>query len=432
MNLQNDFFLKLAYALGTGLLIGLERAFETIQKNKKDPHNESITESHFAGFIGLRTFTVLSLTGFMLANAQHSIPNIVPVGLVCISLLIITMYYRAKEFGYGITTEVAAIGTFILGVLSNENPRIAGILALTITILLASKRFTRKTITRMRRVELNDTIKFLVAIFIILPLLPDEYLDPLQVLNPHKVGLLVILISGISFVGYFATRIFGTQKGLGLTGVFGGMTSSTAVTVAMSIEAKKNPSLIKICAFSTIIANATMFVRVLVIVAVLDVALMEELLMPIGGMAVIAMFACALLWYHAKGTAETESDPSQKIKLSNPFSVGPALKFALFFIFILFIIRIAQDHYGDSGLYLAASLSGLADVDAITLSISEQTLKGLLSHNVGSIAITIAVVANSVVKSGIAFYSGGIQFGKLVAVSLGLATLVGFAIALFP
>jgi uncharacterized membrane protein (DUF4010 family) len=281
----------------------------------------------------------------------------------------------------------------------------------------------------MRRVELTDTLKFLAIILIVLPLLPNRALDPFGAFNPYKVGFLVVLISGISFVGYFLTRFLGARRGLGLTGILGGLTSSTAVTAAMALEARTSPHLRRECAFATVAANATMFVRVLVVVALLDSALALRLAWSIGAMSAVACAAAVTLWLLGGRSETTDAAPGE-VELNNPFSLGPALKFGAFFVGILFVAKIANTHYGDRGLYAACGLSGLADVDAITLSIADQTQLGGLERRVGAIGITIAVVSNSIVKSGIALYGGGWQFGRIVALSLGGATLIGLGVAM--
>lgn len=145
-------------------------------------------------------------------------------------------------------------------------------------------------------------------------------------------------------------------------------------------------------------------------------------------MALVAMLAALVLWLIAS-RAQASEGGGGSVTLKNPFSLGPAIKFAAFFVGILFAARFATTYFGDRGLYAAAGLSGLADVDAITLSIAEQAQNGALAHKVGAIGITIAVVSNSVVKSGIAFYSGGWRFGRIVALCLGLATAAGLAVA---
>ena len=439
MDISNRLFIEMAYALGVGLLIGLERSMPA-HVEKPDPPDEEKPDATQATrpskplddgddeTMGIRTFTVLSLVGFAAAVASDRFTLIAPVALGGVCMLIVALYIRAKEHGLGITTELAAIGTCGLGVLCHYQPSAAGALALILTVVLASKRLAHETVRKMRRVELTDTLKFLIAIFIVLPLLPNKALDPYGALNPFKVGLLVVLISGISFVGYFLTRLLGAQKGLGLTGIVGGLTSSTAVTAAMAQEAKEQPHLNSICVFSTVGANATMFVRVLVVVAVLDRALALKLAWPIGAMGVVAVALSLLLWFRA-GKSGGGAGGHTKVQLKNPFSVGPALKFAAFFVAILFVAKLAKVYLGNQGLYLAALLSGLADVDAITLSIAEQSKSGTLAHNIGALAITIAVVSNSVVKTGIAIYAGGWKFGRLVGLCLGLATGAGLLVA---
>ncbi|MBN1946723.1 MAG: MgtC/SapB family protein [Bradymonadales bacterium] len=396
---------------------------------KGQPDGSGGTRSLDEEIVGVRTFTVLSLVGLAGALLAERYGLVAPVMLAAVSLLVLAMYWRVSHLGEGITTELAAIGTCGLGMLCRFNPHTAGVLAILLTAILASKRFTRKTVAKMKRMELAATLKFLAVILIVLPLLPNRPLDPYGAFNPYKVGLLVVLISGISFVGYFLTRILGAQRGLGITGILGGLTSSTAVTAAMSAEAKQNRSLHSICAFSTLAANATMFVRVLVVVAVLDRLLVMRLAWSVGAMALVAAISAVVLWLIATRSARAEREGRQQLRLKNPFSLGPALKFAAFFAGIIFLAKLATMYFGDSGLYAASALSGLADVDAITLTIAEQARDGSLVREIGAIGITIAVVSNSLVKSGIAIYSGGWRFGRIVLLCLGLATIVGLGVA---
>lgn len=426
--MHSELFIQLGYALGIGVLIGLERTLG-FDGESGDEEGSGGDRQITDDLPGVRTFAVLSLIGFTAALVGESTPLVGPAAIVAVTALVIAMYFRCPHFGAGITTEAAAICVCWLGMLCRTNPRAAGVIALVLTVMLASKRFTRRTVKKVRPVELTDTLKFLVVILIVLPLLPNRALDPYGAFNPYKVGLLVVLISGISFVGYFLTRILGAQKGLGLTGIVGGLTSSTAVTAAMALKAKQHPELRAICAFSTVAANATMFARVLVVVAVLDRALVIRLSWSVGTMALVAGLAAVLLWFSAS-KSEAASTDATEVSLTNPFSVGPALKFAAFFVVVLFVAKIAQLYFGNQGLYAAAALSGLADVDAITLSIAEQTKSNSLPLNVGALGITIAVVSNSLVKTGIAISSGGWAFGRLVGFSLGAATAAGLVVAI--
>jgi uncharacterized membrane protein (DUF4010 family) len=439
MTLEIDFFIKILYALGIGLLIGLERSmmppFTDSCEEKELPENEPDTKTRLPELpetlLGVRTFSILSLGGFTAAIIGTKHPAVAPVIIAGLIVCIIAMYFQTRHDDPGITTEIAAVVTSALGMLCYYHPHEAGVLAIFVTTLLALKRLIPRILKQLKRVELTDTLKFLAIILIILPLLPNRALDPYGAFNPYKIMFLVILISGISFVGYFLTKFLGAERGLGLTGLFGGLTSSTAVTAAMANQAKQTPILMNPCAFATIIANATMFCRVLVVVAILDWALVPYLAWSIGTMMLAAVVVVIFLWSRSKKDQSGDSKgASKELSLKNPFSLGPAIKFSIFFIGILFVAKIAKVYLGDKGLYLASLVSGLADVDAITLSVIEQTKSADLSRNVGATAITIAVVANSIVKSGIAVYSGGWRFGSLVGMILLGATGAGLAVLL--
>ncbi|MCD6585165.1 MAG: MgtC/SapB family protein, partial [Desulfobacteraceae bacterium] len=417
MDLSLDIFLKIIYAMGIGVLIGIERSlippFTTACETNET--GNTVQPEPPDTLLGVRTFSILSLGGYSAALIGTAYPSVAPVIIAGLVIMVIAMYFHIENEDPGITTEIAAVVCCGLGMLCHTNPQAAGILALLVTILLSLKRFMAKILLQLKRVELTDTLKFLAIILIVLPLLPNRALDPYGAFNPYKVMFLVILISGISFVGYFLTKFLGAERGLGLTGLFGGLTSSTAVTAAMATQAKQAPGLATACAFATIIANATMFGRVLVVVAILDWTLMTHLAWSIGTMTVVATIAVIFLWFRSKQNQDNKKcDAHGEVSLKNPFSLGPAIKFALFFVLILFVAKIAKIYLGDKGLYLASLVSGLADVDAITLSIAEQTKAVALPHAVGAVGITIAVVANSIVKSGIAVYSGGWRFGSLV------------------
>jgi uncharacterized membrane protein (DUF4010 family) len=432
--------IQMAYALGIGVLIGLERSFGTLlERGEVDPMAAKATDEtaseppaledvEIADSSGVRTFSVLALFGYVSAFVGESLPWVAPAALMASAAIIVALYLRATHEGLGITTEVAALCVTALGMLCRVDHHVAAVIGLLLAVVLASKRATHSLVRRVRRVEITDTLKFLVVVLIVLPLLPDRALDPYGAFNPYKVGVLVVLISGIGFAGYFLTRLLGAQRGLGLTGIIGGLTSSTAVTAAMAQQAKERPELRTICALSTVAANATMFARVLVVVAVIDRALLARLAWSLGGMTVTALVATVILWLYAK-KAEDGDEKHKEVPLKNPFSLGPAIKFAGFFVFILFLLKLAKRYMGDSGLYLAAAVSGLADVDAITLSVADQVGNQQLASKVGAIAITIAVVSNSVTKTGIAISSGGWKFGRLVAAALGAATAVGLTLA---
>ncbi len=439
MDLSLELVLKILYALGIGILIGLERSLVPsggldifVEKNKTKNSGKNAALSQTADvLLGVRTFSILSLGGFSAGLIGSMYPTVAAVLVAGLIVFVFATYIRTRDEDPGITTEIAGVVCCGLGLLCYIHPHAAGVLALIVTALLALKRFLTRAIHSLKRIELMDTLKFLAIIIIILPLLPNQALDKYGAFNPYKVMFLVILISGIGYVGYFLTKFLGAEKGLGLTGLFGGLTSSTAVTAAMAGRAKKTPALTNPCALATIIANATMFCRVLVVVALLDYTLMLRLVWSLGTMTAVAIISILFLWFHSKSShSKKNNETTEEINLENPFSLGPAIKFAFFFVAILFVAKVAKIYLGDKGLYLASMVSGLADVDAITMSIAEQTKGSFLAYNVGAIGITIAVVANSIVKSVIAVYSGGWHFGRTVGFILMTATIAGLCVLL--
>jgi uncharacterized membrane protein (DUF4010 family) len=371
MDLSKELMIQAAYALGIGVLIGLERSVFNTPEDESESAEKRIQDDPGAGPVdnsGVRTYATFSLVGFAAAIANDKIAFAAPVILAGLVGLVLLLYRRTLITNPGMTTEAAAIGTAVLGALCHSRPQFAAVLGVILTAILSSKHFTHGVIRKMRRVEVTDTLKFLVIILIVVPLLPNEALDFYGAVNPYKIGVLVVLISGISFVGYFLTRILGAQRGLGLTGLLGGLTSSTAVTVAMARESKEEENLKAICAFSTVIANATSFFRVLIMVVILDPALAAKLAWSIGGMGVVACLASLGLWFLASKDHSTQTTGREgQVKLKNPFSLGPAISFAVFFVFIILVSKVARNYWGDAGLYFAAAFSGLADVDAITL-----------------------------------------------------------------
>jgi len=260
MDLSLELFIKLVYALGIGALIGLERSLVPSfysqaddEKITRDSSTKILNKTRtYDDLIGVRTFSILSLGGFsaaLIGTMNKPVAAVVIAGLLA---MIVMMYTRTSHEDNGITTEIAAVVCCGLGMLCYTSSHTAGVIALFITVILSMKRFMERFIHNFKRIELTDTLKFLIVILVILPLLPDRTLDPYDVFNPYKITFLVILISGISFVGYFLTKFLGAEKGLGLTGLLGGLTSSTAVTAAMATQAKRAPGLQNACAFATI------------------------------------------------------------------------------------------------------------------------------------------------------------------------------------
>ncbi len=282
-------------------------------------------------------------------------------------------------------------------------------LAVVTTAVLAYKDPMHGFVKKLGWNDVYSGLQLLIATFVALPLLPDKPIDPWGALNPYQLWLLVILISGLSLVGYALTRWLGPGKGALITGFAGGLVSSTAVTVSFSREARTNPENTTAFASGILVAWAIMFVRVLVIVGVVNRTLLGPLLVPFVAVAAVAAGAAALLFYRRSMKARP-ANAQKDIHVANPFSVASAAKFAAFFAVVLVAVKIAQEHFSSGGVYAVAALAGLTDVDAITLSMSELARHGEVG--VAVVAIVIAALVNTVVKCAIAFVVGGVSLGK--------------------
>ncbi|MBK9516752.1 MAG: DUF4010 domain-containing protein [Anaeromyxobacter sp.] len=265
----------------------------------------------------------------------------------------------------------------------------------------------------MSREDVASTLKFLVVAVVVLPLLPDRTFGPLDVLNPFDVGRLMVLISALSFVGYAGIRLLGPQRGLGLTGVVGGLVSSTAVTLSMSGRARERPELADSAALAVVLASTIMFVRVFAIVAVVNPALQADLAFPVAAAAAAGLVASLLLWLRSRRSG-TEG---AAVTFTNPFELGRALQFALLFAVVLLGSKAAALYLGTAGTYAAGLLAGTTDVDAITLSMAR--LGGVeVTHQVAATTIFLGAASNTLAKGVMAAVLGGWPFGRRVLVAL--------------
>ena len=399
-------------SLAIGALIGIERE-----------HSHTGRER----FGGLRTFIIISLFGTSSAMLAETYTYLILVAafsgvIFIISLGYIATVYVRKEVG--LINEVASFITFILGVMCyiKEFQQIAIILAILLTTLLATKRMTHEFARKLKDVEVLDALKFAVISVVVLPLLPNREIALYEnlTLNFFEVWLMVVLISGISFFGYILMKLLGADRGIGLTGVMGGLFSSTAVTTTMAQKVRENEALLNACVFATVIASVVMFIRILIIIAVINSALLPYVLIPMLSMAATGVLLALLIW-------RKRENVKSGMELKSPFSIIPALKFGMFFASVLLAAKFANTYFGEAGIYAASIFSGLADVDAITLTMSTMSGKELIETGTAVTAIVLAAMSNTIVKSGIAYLFGIPRFGKLVGFVFGLMILAGAA-----
>ncbi|MES1204576.1 MAG: MgtC/SapB family protein [Pseudomonadota bacterium] len=375
-----------------------------------------------AEHLGVRTFALVALLGWLCALLEPWARGISLVGLAVGGALIGLQYVRTWTWGSGITTEVAALVTFCLGLLVQRNRLLTVGMALAVTLLLISKPWMRRFVARIERRELTATLQLAIMLAVVLPLLPDEARDPWGVLAPRRLGLFVVLIAGMSFVGYVLSRTFGTRNAAGMSGLLGGIVSSTAVTAAMAQRVRQAPGHVVSAQLTTFLANAVMFARVILVCAVLSPRTAAQAAIPMGTMGLVMLAAAAWKWNTLRRAGGA---PEGEIGLRNPFALLPALKWGALLAFILVVVAIARQQFGERGLIAAAALSGLADVDAINVAVSRQSAAGTLDINLAVLALTVATMSSMISKAIISLASGNRRYGRPIAMVFAAAMATG-------
>jgi uncharacterized membrane protein (DUF4010 family) len=373
--------LRLAIALGIGFLIGLERARSSLS---------GTGEMHYSG---VRTFTLISLFGYCCAwFHQYGANGMLPLGLLVMGAFGL-MEYKAKlaEGRTGWTSEVALLLVYTLGAMSMLAP-VWLPLAIGIggAFLLSEKREVESWVDRLNRSEFLAVLKFLIVTAIVLPVLPDENFTEYE-LNPARIWKIVILICTIGFAGYFLIRKFGGRYGLWLSGLLGGIVSSTAVSLAMGRIAKKAPKQGTAALQANLLASSMMYLRLLVLIGVFNAAYLSLLGWKLG---LLACFGFAGAWALQWGSRPSVAKDDSEGALSNPFEFRPALIFAGLFVLLTVITRLVRDQAWEYGMGALALVVGLVDVDPFVLTMLEhqEAVQATAS------AIVIALMSNTLMK----------------------------------
>ncbi|HKS16428.1 MAG TPA: MgtC/SapB family protein [Planctomycetota bacterium] len=407
--------------LAVGFLIGLQR--------EQTMAVERAARGLFVG--GIRTFPLVALAGAISAVLSRSFGAwIVAVTLAAMGALVAIAYHDDLRHGRdrGLTSEAAFVVTFLLGVfglspevLPDHRLLIVAGLGVATTALLSMKDALHEWVARISKEDLYATVKFLVVAVIVLPLLPKE---PVWEISPRQVGLLITLIAGVSFAGYVAFRILGAGRGLALTGLLGGLVSSTAVTLSLSGRAKEHPGIAPACAAGVVLAWTVMFVRVLAVIAVVHAGLARALAIPLLA-AGAAGAVGSLISYRRMREGKADSTP---IVLTNPFRLLSAVKFGALFAVVLVLSKLAVNEFGGSGLVVLGAVAGSTDVDAPALSASKLVHDNPNLFGLAALAVLVACASNTLVKVGMAIVLGGWGFGRRllpVAAAMGAAGAAG-------
>lgn len=408
--MPNHILFSLLVSLGIGLLVGMERGWSKRSQVEGDR------------VAGIRTFGLVGLTGGVSAIiAQSSSHWYLIAAFLGITLLAVAGHILdfRKNRDVGITSTIAILLTFSLSAWAIYGNEIEAMgTAVVLTAILGLKPFLHKWLGKLNEKEVFAGLKLLIISVVFLPLLPDQGYGPYEAFNPYWIWLMVVLISGISFVGYFAIRIAGDRIGTLVTALVGALASSTAVTLSMGSLAVKSVDK-RLFMSGVLIASSVMFARVLIEVSVVNSSLLKSMWLPIAAMALITASSGFWMWKTA-----SKKEFKDEIEIKNPLDLKTALKFGLILVVVLFLSEWLSEVFGDQGLLMLAVLSGLTDVDAITLSYS-QMAKENTSAEVAVKGIVLASISNTLVKAGIFAFYVGIKKSTQLIVFIAIAAAVG-------
>ena len=401
-------------ALGLGLLVGLQR--EWVQNR----------------VAGIRTFALLSLFGALcgLLGLVYGGWVVAAALIAFVSVVIIGHLAEMKnqEPDSGLTTEMAMLVMFATGIITIHGHRlIAVVIAGSVMVLLQSKKPLHAMVRRIGEDDLREIARLVLLGLVILPALPNREMGYLDVLNPFAIWLMVVLIVGISLAAYLVGKFLGGTKGTALTGVLGGLISSTATTASLARRSRDHGACGISLAAITLIASAIVFVRVIVEVAIAAPAHLQKMLPPLMAMMFWFGLVAAIVHRISEKSGKHVADESP------PSELKSAVIFGLLYAVVLLVVAAAREHFGDSGLYIAAAISGLTDMDAITLSTSRLVSTASLDTSTAWRMIIVGGMANMLFKAGLVLVLGARAFIKPVLLGMGVALLGGLALlALWP
>lgn len=397
-------FKVLGEALALGLLVGVERY------RGRDPGEKQSA--------GVRTFAIVCLLGAVCGLVGTV--AFTAVTFAAVAALALVGYWRSPAESLGSTTELAAMLVFWIGYLLNSHEAAAVSLGIVLTIFLASKRTLHHIVKdQISEVEFEATLKFLAVVLVVYPIMPDREFGPWGFFNPSQVWGFVILVSTISYAGYFVVRWLGKRRGLMLSSLAGGIVSTTAVTLTLADRARQAPQASRLLGVVAVLANAVQGPRLLLLVWLVNRDLALSLAGPLLSMAVAGLAGSWLLSRRLQGQVDVD------FPLRNPYSIWPALKFGLFFVGILLLVEAARFGLGDRGILLASAIGGLGSTSAVALSVSALLSQGSLSPLVATGSILAAITAGVVSKWALSLINGTRQMAFWLGG--GLLTMLGTA-----
>ncbi len=375
---------------------------------------------------GIRTFSLVGLLGGLVAVlSQLYTPLLLGfalIALVCLAGVAFVVRQRISE-DLSITGIVSLLITFVIGSLAASGQAVLAASAAVITALvLDNKRELHDALQKLQEYELDAALRLLLISIVLLPMLPNQTYGPWNALNPYEIWWMVVLIASISFVGYFAIKIGGERRGILFTSVFAGLSSSTALTLQFSQLSKEQPRISPLLASGILLSCGTMFPRLIVVLTVLNPPLVK-LLWPIILSMMVAMYFMAWRIWREVDVENIEPDNKQK----NPLALQSAVFFGLVLAMIMLLSHALSDWFGDAGTLILSALSGITDVDAISLALARQSSQ-TLSLSTAALGIVIAASVNTLVKMGMVVVLGDKSLARRIAPAMLLSVLTGAAV----
>lgn len=405
MDVIDPRFLGLAIAAGLGLLVGMQREWVAGKP------------------IGMRSFALISTIGGLVGMfAVEYGAWILASGLIAITIAIYGHTYLQfrREDHSGMTTELAAVAMFLTGALATTGfMGGAVVLGGAITLLLHWKGPMHTWVRRIGEIEFQAIARFVLISLVVLPILPNNAYGPYAVLNPWQIWMMVVLIVSINLAAYVSLKISSGKGGALLSGVLGGLISSTATTVSFSSRSRGDQSLAPLAGVVILVASGLVYFRILIEISVVARSLLPELLGPV--IAFFALFAAVI----GVQMFRLPSIAGEHHETDNPAELKTALSFGLLYSVILFVSAAVNEHFGETMLYPVAVVSGLTDVDAITLSIGRLYTEARIDEDTAWRVIFVASLANLAFKGGIAAVVGGRQLRRQVLPLLAGLALTG-------
>lgn len=411
---QTELFSRLGVSLAIGLLVGLERGWS--QRSHEDHRRAA----------GFRTFALSGLLGGVAALLSVTTGGVV-LGLIFVAYAAVFAAFHWLEAtadrDVSVTSVIAGLLTFLLGalaVLGDIGIAVAG--AVATTALLAFREQLHRWVTNLTWAEISSVLILLAMTFLLLPILPNQTIDPWGAINPYEVWLLTILIAAVSFIGYVAMKVFGDRMGILLAAAVGGLASSTATTLALARMGKERPDSLRLLSAGILLAGVVMMARVAAITLLLNAPLAGQIIVPIAAAgAVLGGSAFVLALGHRGPT-----DPLGATE--NPLAMGTALKLGAVIVAVMLAVGYLRSILGSAGVILVAAVSGIVDADALTISMARLGGDGLDLRTAAQ-AIMVGVGVNTATKAMMAFSVGGRRLGLMVIAASLAALAAGIAVA---